>query len=115
MEKKKEAETAIELMTELHGRIYREESAKNGLLILHAFYGKFENDNETGPLDQIEITKDSTVIDVKIPIQCLVKDSQLIIHTQFKSELAGMISRHLTNQFEFKKKSFFKQAFTILA
>lgn len=115
MEKKKEAETAIELMTELHGRIYREESAKNGLLILHAFYGKFENDNETGPLDQIEITKDSTVIDVKIPIQCLVKDSQLIIHTQFKSELAGMISHHLTNQFEFKKKSFFKQAFTILA
>jgi DnaJ family protein C protein 11 len=43
----------------------------------------------SGSLDQIEIDKDSTVIDVKIPIQCLVKDSQLLIHTQYKSELAG--------------------------
>lgn len=75
-------------MTEVFARICREETNKNGLIILHAFYGKFDNE-EYSPLDQIEITKDSTVIDVKIPMQCLVKDSQLIIHTEFKSELAG--------------------------
>ena len=45
-QKRKEAEAAISLMIAQYERICAEEESKSGLLILHAFYGKFDDDGE---------------------------------------------------------------------
>lgn len=46
--------------------------SKSGLIILNAWYGKFVTDNSR----KHERAK---VIDVTVPLQCLVKDSKLIL------------------------------------
>lgn len=43
-----------------------------GLLILNAWYGKFVSDNS-------QKREKAKVIDVTVPLQCLVKDSKLIL------------------------------------
>lgn len=43
-EKKREAEAAVDLMSVQYERNCSEEEKRNGLLILSAFYGKFEDD-----------------------------------------------------------------------
>jgi DnaJ homolog subfamily C member 11 len=43
-QKKKEAKAAVSLMLAQYSRICADEEAKSGLLILHAFYGKFDED-----------------------------------------------------------------------
>lgn len=102
-QKRKEAEAAVSLMLAQYDRIAAEEQSKNGLIILHAFYGKFNpNDGEIhilanflssiltnvilGPLEELIADDASSFIDVKIPLQCLVKDSEIIIHTSAKVE-----------------------------
>jgi DnaJ family protein C protein 11 len=65
-------------------RILSDEEAKGGLVILHAFYGKFDDEE---PLDQIAADDKSSYIDVKIPLQCLVRESEIVIHTSVKVDL----------------------------
>lgn len=83
IQKRKEAESAVSLMQTQYERISADEESKGGLVILHAFYGKFdEDDNE--PIDQVVPDHRSTFIDVKVPLQCLVRDSEIVIHTNVK-------------------------------
>ena len=44
VQKKKEATAAISLMLAQYERICADEESKKGLLIVHAFYGKFGDD-----------------------------------------------------------------------
>jgi DnaJ family protein C protein 11 len=81
IQKRREAESAVNLMQAQYERIYTEESAKNGLLILHAFYGKFIDDIS---IEELVPDHNSSFIDVKIPLQCLVKDSEIFIQTTVK-------------------------------
>lgn len=81
VQKRKEAESAVSLMQAQYERIRSDEEAKGGLVILHAFYGKFDDEEE---IDQIVADNRSSYIDVKIPLQCLVKESEIIIHTSVK-------------------------------
>lgn len=78
-EKKKEAETAVDLMKATCERIVNEEERKKGLIIVNARYGKFPGTSTTTESGDHEIT-----IDVTIPIQCLVRDSRLILHNSTK-------------------------------
>ncbi|XP_058066430.1 dnaJ homolog subfamily C member 11 [Anopheles bellator] len=91
-EKRREAESAIALMGALYTRICKEERKSDGLLIVSALYGKF-NDAENVTLEEADemgfISQNPFVIDVRIPLQCLVKDSQLTLYTSSKSELPG--------------------------
>lgn len=80
--KKQEAESAIMLMQESVRRIIETEESKMGLIILNAWYGKFVTDNSR----KHERAK---VIDVSVPLQCLVKDSKLILTETTKSGLPG--------------------------
>lgn len=73
--KQKEASAAVDLMTSMHERIRREEEEKEGLVIVQALYGNLRDSDID---DEPQIT--STIIDVTIPVQCLVKDSKLILH-----------------------------------
>uniref|UniRef100_A0A8C6B7T7 DnaJ homolog subfamily C member 11 n=1 Tax=Monodon monoceros TaxID=40151 RepID=A0A8C6B7T7_MONMO len=72
LQKKQEAEAAVQLMQESVRRIIEAEESRMGLIIVNAWYGKFVNDKS-------KKSEKVKVIDVTVPLQCLVKDSKLIL------------------------------------
>ncbi|RVE72465.1 hypothetical protein OJAV_G00040250 [Oryzias javanicus] len=80
--KKQEAESAVLLMQESVRRIIEAEESKMGLIILNAWYGKFVSDTS-------QKQEKARVIDVTVPLQCLVKDSKLILTEASKVGLPG--------------------------
>ncbi|XP_076862258.1 dnaJ homolog subfamily C member 11 [Brachyhypopomus gauderio] len=80
--KRQEAESAVLLMQESVRRIIEAEESKMGLIILNAWYGKFVTDSE-------QKQKCVQVIDVTVPLQCLVKNSKLILTEASKAGLPG--------------------------
>lgn len=81
-------------------RIKYEEDKKNGLIIIQALYGKFPEDRNLDDNDDDlnggsnssrsnDSNSDDMVIDVTIPLQCLVRDSKLVLYNSSKSELPG--------------------------
>jgi len=90
LEKQREAKAATELMKETVSRIRAEEESKKGLIITKALYGRF-----VYPQDRV-VTDESghrdEMIDVTIPLQCLVKDSKLILHKASKVRSYKLIS-----------------------
>uniref|UniRef100_A0A8C1XKU3 DnaJ (Hsp40) homolog, subfamily C, member 11b n=1 Tax=Cyprinus carpio TaxID=7962 RepID=A0A8C1XKU3_CYPCA len=80
--RKQEAEASVLLMQESVKRIIDAEESKMGLIILNAWYGKFVSDNSQKP-------ERAKVIDVTVPLQCLVKDSKLTLTEASKAGLPG--------------------------
>ncbi|XP_004069222.1 dnaJ homolog subfamily C member 11-like isoform X1 [Oryzias latipes] len=80
--KKQEAESAVLLMQESVRRIVEAEESKMGLIILNAWYGKFVSETS-------QKQEKARVIDVTVPLQCLVKDSKLILTEASKVGLPG--------------------------
>uniref|UniRef100_A0A8C9WSH6 DnaJ homolog subfamily C member 11 n=1 Tax=Sander lucioperca TaxID=283035 RepID=A0A8C9WSH6_SANLU len=70
------------LMQESVRRIKEAEESKMGLIILNAWYGKFVSDTS-------QKQEKAKVIDVTVPLQCLVKDSKLILTEASKAGLPG--------------------------
>ncbi|XP_015600252.1 dnaJ homolog subfamily C member 11 [Cephus cinctus] len=89
LEKQREARAAVDLMKATFSRIRSEEESKRGLVITKALYGRFvyPQDRNLGE-DGVNGHRDE-VIDVTIPLQCLVKDSKLVLHNASKSQLPG--------------------------
>uniref|UniRef100_A0A8C6V2B3 DnaJ homolog subfamily C member 11 n=1 Tax=Neogobius melanostomus TaxID=47308 RepID=A0A8C6V2B3_9GOBI len=75
--KKQEAEAVSQKMDSLFFTF-----TLSGLIILNAWYGKFVTDNS-------KRHERAKVIDVTVPLQCLVKDSKLILTETAKSGLPG--------------------------
>ncbi|XP_050429848.1 dnaJ homolog subfamily C member 11 [Adelges cooleyi] len=86
---RQEALSAINLMMATMERIVREETEKRGLIIILARYGNAELIRKSGQSFDEGSTLQPNIIDVTVPLQCLVKDSQLILHTTTKSQLPG--------------------------
>lgn len=82
-EKQKEAKIAIELMKATVSRIRAEEESKKGLIITKALYGRFVYPQEERSSSEEHLHRDE-VIDVTIPLQCLVKNSRLVLHDASK-------------------------------
>ncbi|XP_007110269.1 dnaJ homolog subfamily C member 11 [Physeter macrocephalus] len=82
LQKKQEAEAAVQLMQESVRRIIEAEESRMGLIIVNAWYGKFVNDKS-------KKNEKVKVIDVTVPLQCLVKDSKLILTEASKAGLPG--------------------------
>ncbi|XP_057551001.1 dnaJ homolog subfamily C member 11 isoform X1 [Hippopotamus amphibius kiboko] len=82
LQKKQEAESAVRLMQESVRRIIEAEESRMGLIIVNAWYGKFVNDKS-------KKSEKVKVIDVTVPLQCLVKDSKLILTEASKAGLPG--------------------------
>ncbi|XP_078281154.1 dnaJ homolog subfamily C member 11 isoform X2 [Rhinoraja longicauda] len=80
--KKQEAEAAVRLMQESVKRIIEVEESKLGLIITNAWYGKFVTDNSRK-------NEKARVIDVTVPLQCLVKESKLILTEACKVGVPG--------------------------
>uniref|UniRef100_A0A3Q3G345 DnaJ homolog subfamily C member 11 n=1 Tax=Labrus bergylta TaxID=56723 RepID=A0A3Q3G345_9LABR len=70
------------LMQESVRRIIEAEESKMGLIILNAWYGKFVSDTS-------QRQEKAKVIDVTVPLQCIVKDSKLILTESSKAGLPG--------------------------
>ncbi|GBO35697.1 hypothetical protein AVEN_129223-1 [Araneus ventricosus] len=68
-------------MQEEYRRIKSEEERKNGLVIKLAVYGSVENITNLN-LDQIDSQLD--ILDASVSLQCLVKDSRLILPNRSK-------------------------------
>uniref|UniRef100_A0A8D0PTN8 DnaJ homolog subfamily C member 11 n=1 Tax=Sus scrofa TaxID=9823 RepID=A0A8D0PTN8_PIG len=82
LQKKQEAEAAVRLMQESVRRIIEAEESRMGLIIVNAWYGKFVSDRSK----RHERVK---AIDVTVPLQCLVRDSKLILTEASKAGLPG--------------------------
>ena len=74
--RRREAEIAIDLMKETYRRIVEEEEQRKGLIINRAIYGCW--------MDLTQRDLSDAITDVTIPLQCLVKDSKLILHDSSK-------------------------------
>ncbi|KAB0397144.1 hypothetical protein E2I00_007763, partial [Balaenoptera physalus] len=72
-------QTRVQLMQESVRRIIEAEESRMGLIIVNAWYGKFVNDKS-------KKSEKVKVIDVTVPLQCLVKDSKLILTEASKKE-----------------------------
>nr|CAG4641554.1 EOG090X03AJ [Eurycercus lamellatus] len=79
--RRREAEIAVDLMKETYRRVVEEEENRKGLIITKAVYGRW--------LDLSHRESGDALTDVTIPLQCLVKDSKLILHEASKSQLPG--------------------------
>ncbi|CAK9817954.1 DnaJ homolog subfamily C member 11 [Anthophora plagiata] len=89
LEKQKEAESATKLMKATVSRVRAQEESKKGLIITKALYGRFVYPHEDSYNSEQQSIRRDEVIDVTIPLQCLVKDSKLILYDASKSELPG--------------------------
>lgn len=96
MEKQREAKAATELMKETVSRIRAEEESKKGLIITKSLYGRFVYPQDRGTIE--ESGHRDEMIDVTIPLQCLVKDSKLILHKASKVRSYNFVS-HIKNFF----------------
>ncbi|XP_074109454.1 dnaJ homolog subfamily C member 11 [Cotesia typhae] len=89
LQKQREAKAAVELMMATFSRIRADEEAKHGLVITKALYGRFVFSNRRNIPQEILDEDRDDVIDVTIPLQCLVVNSRLVLHEASKSELPG--------------------------
>lgn len=74
--RRREAEISIDLMKETYRRIVEDEENRKGLIITKALYGRW--------LDLSHRDLGDAITDVTIPLQCLVRDSKLILHEASK-------------------------------
>ena len=102
VEKKKEAEQAIELMTASVQRVMNVEQARHGLIIREAYYGRLFDTGDH------PIAEDSKMIDVRIPLQVMVKNSKLILPATSKAHITGFYDpcfgekKHLRVVYQFR-------------
>jgi DnaJ family protein C protein 11 len=89
-EAKEKAESFVKLMEPAVARKREEEETKGGLIIQHASYGRLPQTNEGElKLDEEEDEENPFVIDVTVPLQYLIENSQLHLHPGSKAGLVG--------------------------
>lgn len=86
-ERRKEAESAISLMSATYDRCLADEEKKKGLIIIRALYGRATYIDEA-------FEENAEVLDVKVPLQCLVKDSRLTLHKSSKVRPSIKTTKH---------------------
>lgn len=84
LEKQREARAAIDLMMATFSRIRAEEEARGGLVITKAMYGRFVYPDRRNHEHEIGSDPREDVIDVTVPLQCLVVSSRLVLHEAAK-------------------------------
>lgn len=87
IEKKKEAEAVRQLLKQNYDKVVKQETDAKGLVIVKAVYGKSSMVPIAASSNQLPPSGE--VIDVKLPLQCLVRDSQLIQPAASKVNIPG--------------------------
>ncbi|XP_065177744.1 dnaJ homolog subfamily C member 11-like [Sycon ciliatum] len=107
--KRKENEAFVQLMTETYQNSVAAEQNRRGLVIRNAWYGRLvssSNDSE----DSSQTDQDGEIVDVTVALQCLVKDSRLLLYDTDKSSLPGFYDpapqqpKKLRVRYEFRGK-----------
>ena len=105
-QRKKESEAAVELMKATVERNISFEQARHGLIIVEAWYGcLFDSQRSSSSSDPLAPPR---VIDVVIPLQCLVSDSKLILRENSKALIPGFYDpcvgdkKHLRVRYSFR-------------
>ena len=83
--RRREAEAAVGLMRETVARVRQAEQLRRGLVITAAWYGRIVRTSSGEPAE----SSAEDVADVTIPLQCLVRDSKLILQEGTKCHLPG--------------------------
>ncbi|KAL1923000.1 uncharacterized protein VTP21DRAFT_9376 [Calcarisporiella thermophila] len=105
--RRREAEEATRLLLDMVTRKVEQEERRNGLVIVEAVYGNLDS-----PKDQMNTDgANPTVINVTVPVQALVNNSQLIIPGGYsKSNILGFYDpcmgekKHLRIRYRFQHK-----------
>ncbi|CAG8442147.1 2692_t:CDS:10 [Ambispora gerdemannii] len=101
---KREAEETIRLLKPSIERKVEIERAKEGLVILEAYYGNFKQTSGVSALDN------QFIVDVTIPVQALVNDSQMTIPGgRSKSSIMGFYDPCMGEPKQLKIKYMFKR------
>ena len=100
--KKAEAEGVIDLMQETFQRAIETEQGRQGLIIVEAWYGKlFDLQADHQPYQP-------KVVNVTVPLQCMVQDSKLILLEKTKASIPGFYDpcvgekKYLRVRYEFR-------------
>ncbi|XP_071500871.1 dnaJ homolog subfamily C member 11-like [Diadema antillarum] len=104
-QKKREAHAAVRLMEDMMKRIVDFEESRNGLIIKEAWYGKLVSAGDIG-----RSSAEGDFIDVKIPLQCQVKDSKLILTDVSKVSLPGFYDPCIGEEKQLRVVYEFRQA-----
>ncbi|XP_077301856.1 dnaJ homolog subfamily C member 11-like [Arctopsyche grandis] len=90
---RREAIWATKLMHEMYNRVHNEETKNKGLIIIKALYGKLPSGVTQHNVDKEDDGENDSlpddVIDVTVPVQCLVKNSKLVLQISSKAQLPG--------------------------
>ena len=103
VQKYKDNEAFVQLMSETFQNSVAAEKARRGLVILNGWYGRLVSAS-----DSDEDTGEGGMLDVTVALQCLVKESRLILHDTDKSALPGFFdpapqqSKSLRVRYEFR-------------
>jgi len=109
LEAKRKAEIDIKLMKSTVDKKVLQEKAKNGLVIQEALYGKLND--RIAPGDSLEFPP---YINVTIPLQYLVDDSKLMLHSNKKSDLLGFWDPRIGEEKQLKVTYFFQNKLHIV-
>jgi len=82
LQRRQEALAATALMRETVSRCVELETARKGLIILSAIYGRLVVEGK-------EVADEEDTLDVTVPLQCLVVDSKLVLTDVGKAQLSG--------------------------
>lgn len=95
-EKRREAQSVVNLWQETYAKTVESETSTNGLLVLTALYGKASSIDQliasaAPDFDFSNLDPELEVIDVKIPIHCQVKESHLFLPDVSKVRFASPV------------------------
>ncbi|KAF2069846.1 hypothetical protein CYY_008836 [Polysphondylium violaceum] len=110
LEARRKAEIDIKLMKSTVDKKVLQEKAKNGLVIQEALYGKL-NDKAVSGADNLEFPP---YINVTVPLQYLVDDSKLMLHSNKKSDLLGFWDPRIGEEKQLKVTYFFQNKLHIV-
>ncbi|XP_063224504.1 dnaJ homolog subfamily C member 11 [Bacillus rossius redtenbacheri] len=91
-EQRREARAAVDLMRATYARVRADEEARRGLVVSAAWHGRMAvllGLKEQAAGRRALQPGETEVVDVTVPLQCLVKDSRLELHDAPKSQLPG--------------------------
>lgn len=105
--RRREAEIAIDLMKETYRRIVEDEENRKGLIITKSIYGRW--------LDLSHRDLGDAMTDVTIPLQCLVRDSKLILHEASKVDFQqlSILTAHSLSKFFLNNRASFQVSMTL--
>jgi len=104
-EKRKEAESIIQVMLPQYQRIVDTEHQRHGMIIVEAWYGR-----QIPDIKRMSDLNLQGITDVTIPLQCLVKDSKLLVTDATKSQLSGFYDPCIGEEKVLKIKYEFRDA-----